>query len=106
MRKRYGTFQLWNIDYRGSLQNNRWYCIETYVKMNTPGRSDGVLRGWVDGYLAMESDSMEFRTSPDLRIEEYWLNFYYGGREVAPNEMYIYLDNLVLSTSRIGTALK
>ena len=36
------------------LENNRWYCIEQHVKLNTPGQSDGVLRGWVDGRLAFE----------------------------------------------------
>ena len=31
------------------LENNRWYCVEQYAKMNTPTQNDGVLRVWVDG---------------------------------------------------------
>ena len=27
-------------------------AVETYVKLNTPGANDGILRGWVDGRLA------------------------------------------------------
>jgi hypothetical protein len=94
----------WDKDYRGSLQKNRWYCIETYVKLNTIGKRDGVLRGWVDGFLAMERENITFRTSLDLKIEEFWVNVYYGGK-VAPNDMHLYIDNLVLSTHRIGTAI-
>lgn len=102
---RYGDTMHWRIGNRGSLQKNRWYCIETYVKMNTVGKSDGILRGWVDGYLAIKEDDIVFRTLPEIKIEEFWVNIYYGGRYTAPNDMHLYIDNLALSTERIGTAL-
>ena len=102
MRKIYGDSMLWEIDNRGSLEKNRWYCIETYIKLNTPGKSDGVLRGWVDGFLAHETENVKFRNSASLLIEEYWVNVYHGGR-AAGNDMHLYLDNLVLSPHRIGT---
>ena len=104
MPRKYGQNMPWDNEYRGSLQKNRWYCIETYVKLNTVGKHDGVLRGWVDGFLAMENETMMFRTSSDLKIEEFWVNVYYGGGWRAPNDMHLYIDNLALSTRRIGTA--
>jgi hypothetical protein len=103
MPRKYGESMPWNKDNRGTLQKNRWYCIETYVKLNTIGKHDGILRGWVDGFLAMENENMMFRTTSDLKIEEFWVNVYYGGKR-APNDMHLYIDNLVLSTHRIGTA--
>ena len=103
MSGKYGDIMHWSKDNRGTLQKNRWYCIETYVKLNTIGNSDGILRGWVDGYLAMEDENITFRTSSDLKVEEFWINIYYGGGWQAPNNMHLYIDNLVLSTHRIGT---
>lgn len=104
MRKKYGQNMLWHKDSRGTLQKNRWYCIETYIKLNTPGKHDGILRGWVDGYLAMEKENVMFRTTEDLKIEEFWVNVYYGGGWQAPSDMHLYIDNLALSRQRIGTA--
>ncbi|MCG6936568.1 MAG: polysaccharide lyase [Gammaproteobacteria bacterium] len=100
----YGQSMLWYNDNRGTLQINRWYCIETYVKLNTVGKHDGILRGWVDGYLAMEIDNLMFRTTEDLKIEEFWVDVFYGGDWRAPNDLHLYIDNLALSTQRIGTA--
>jgi hypothetical protein len=106
MPKKYGSNMRWNIDNRGTLEKNRWYCIETYVRLNTPGEHDGILRGWVDGYLAMEKDDIMFRTIPDLRVEEFWLAVFYGGGWRAPKNMSLYIDNLALSTKPIGTAIQ
>jgi hypothetical protein len=35
--------------------NGNWHEIEVYVKQNTPGSSDGILRVWQDGSLQQES---------------------------------------------------
>ncbi len=103
MPKTYGEAMLWEIDNRGSLKKNQWYCIETYTKLNTVGKNDGILRGWVDGVLAMEKTDIAFRTIAELKIEEFWVNIYYGGKS-APSDMHLYIDNLALSSRRIGTA--
>jgi len=103
MPKTYGEVMLWQKDNRGSLKKDQWYCIETYIKLNTVGKSDGILRGWVDGVLAMENKNIMFRTIPELKIEEFWVNIYYGGKS-APSDMHLYIDNLALSSRRIGTA--
>ena len=104
MKGKYGSNLLWDIEGRGSLARSRWYCIETYVRMNTPGQNDGVLRGWVDGHLAMERDDLRFRDTPRLKVEKFWMNLYHGGGDPAPHDMRIYLDNVALSTAPIGPA--
>ena len=43
----YGDSVLWNRGARGFLERNRWYCIDQHLKLNTPGKKDGVLRAWV-----------------------------------------------------------
>jgi hypothetical protein len=40
---------VWNRDGFAGLENNRWYCLEQHARLNTPGKNDGLLRGWVDG---------------------------------------------------------
>jgi len=34
---------------RVPLSDDRWYCIETHLKMNTPGVADGIIELWIDG---------------------------------------------------------
>jgi hypothetical protein len=106
MKGTYGDNLHWDIENRGSLKNERWYCIETYVKMNTPGKNDGILRGWVDGQLAMEKIDLRFRDIPDLKIEGFWVNLYYGGKWASPQDMDVYFDNVALSYQPIGPIKK
>lgn len=98
----YGSTWRWPIGYRGYLENNRWYCIEQYVKMNTPGEADGVLRGWVDGRLAFERTDLRFRTVEALKVEQIWMNLYHGGSAVSPEDMDQYYDNVVIAREYIG----
>ena len=102
MQGKFGDNLHWGIEQRGSLQNGQWYCIETYVKMNAPGKNDGVLRGWVDGELAMERTDLRFRDVPDLKIEGFWMNVYYGGTIPSERDMDVYFDNMALSFKPIG----
>ena len=41
MEGNYGSGWVWTQGYRGFLDNNRWYCVEQYVKLNTPGQDGG-----------------------------------------------------------------
>ncbi|THF61624.1 polysaccharide lyase [Pseudothauera rhizosphaerae] len=98
----YGATWGWNLGPTGALEKNRWYSVEQYVRMNTPGRKDGVLRAWIDGRLAFERTDLRFRDVPDLRIETLWLNVYHGGTKPTPQEMSLYIDNLVIAREYIG----
>ena len=42
------------------LETNRWYSIEQYLKLNTPGKHDGVLRAWAGGRLVLEKRACAF----------------------------------------------
>ena len=99
---RYGDIWIWNKGYRGFLQNNRWYSIEQYLKMNTPGEKDGVLRAWVDGELAFEKTDIRFRHIKSLKIEEIWMNVYHGGTSPSPYDQHLFIDNVVVAKKYIG----
>jgi len=102
MKGRYGSGWMWETEKRGYLQNNRWYCIEQYAKMNTPGKNDGILRGWVDGKPAFEKTDVRMRDVDTLRIEAVWLNVYLGGSWVARSDHHLYIDNVVIAHDYIG----
>ena len=98
----YGDVWLWQEDYRGLLADNRWYCVEQYVKMNTPTLNDGILRAWIDGRLAFEKTDLRFRDVDYLKVEEVWMNVYHGGTAPSPYDQHLYVDNLVIASSYIG----
>jgi hypothetical protein len=102
MKGRYGSNWVWDVEERGYLENNRWYCIEQYVKMNTPGKNDGILRGWVDGQPAFEKTDVRMRDVDTLRIEAIWLNVYFGGSRVAKSDHHLYIDDVLIAHNYIG----
>ena len=98
----YGDTWLWQNDYRGFLENNRWYSIEQYLKMNTPGQKNGILRAWVDGRLAFEKTGIRFRHLDKLKIEQIWMNVYHGGKKPSPRDQHMFIDNVVIARRYIG----
>jgi hypothetical protein len=102
MRGTYGEGWDWSIGDRGLLANNRWYSIEQYLKINTPGRNDGVLRVWVDGLLAFEQSGIRVRDIPELKIEQIWMDVYHGGTRRSGHPQHLYIDNVVIADRYIG----
>lgn len=102
MKGQYGDNWVWNRDGFGGLENNRWYCIEQQARLNAPGKNDGLLRAWVDDRLVFEKTDVRMRDVDTLRIENVWLNLYYGGAWTAPHDMHVYIDDVVISRDRIG----
>ena len=102
MKGAYGDNWVWRDNGFTGLENNRWYCIEQQARMNTPGKNDGILRGWVDGRLVFEKTDVRMRDVPELKIETVWLNLYYGGTWTAPQDMHVYIDDVVISMRLIG----
>ncbi len=88
----------------GMLQPERWYAVETYVRLNTPGQDDGVLRGWIDGELSYQKENAVFRKPghDDLHLRTIWLNVYKGGSKGNCDTGHVYLDQMVVSRDYIG----
>jgi hypothetical protein len=102
MEGNYGTNWVWQKDYRGFLENNRWYSLEQYLKLNTPSKKDGILRAWVDGRLAFEKTDIRFRHAEKLKIEQVWMNVYHGGTTPSPYNQHVFIDNVVIAKKYIG----
>lgn len=101
---RSGAHWGWGEGVSGLLRNNRWYSIEQHLKLNTPGKNDGLFEAWIDGHLAYRRDNLRFRDVPALKIEDIWMNVYHGGTQPAPHDLTLYIDNVVIARRYIGPA--
>lgn len=86
----------------GLIGVDRWVCIEQHVRLNTPGKDDGLLEVWIDGRPTLVRRDLRLRDNPGVRIEEVWLNIFHGGMQVAQAPMHAFIDNLVVARSYIG----
>lgn len=99
---KYGENWYWERDGFDGLEKNRWYCIEQHVRMNTPGKKDGILRAWVNDKLVYEKSDVRMRHVDSLKIETVWINVYYGGSWTATNNYHLFIDDIAISEHRIG----
>jgi hypothetical protein len=64
---------------RVQLQRGQWYHVRQHVKLNTPGKSDGVLREWVNGQLVLNRTNAQFRVDPSVQVTHVSWNVFRGG---------------------------
>ena len=84
------------------LETGRWYCIEQHIRLNTPGREDGVLRAWVDGQPVFEKRDLRLRDTMTVGIQNAWMDVYMGGSQPATRDMYLRISKVVVASSYIG----
>jgi len=78
------------------LQRGRWYTLESYIKVNTPGVANGIMRAWVDGVQVLEKTNVMWRTVDTLKLDGVFFTFGYGGGSDiwnSPEDQYNYFDN-------------
>ncbi|SCX96729.1 hypothetical protein SAMN05216233_102341 [Desulfoluna spongiiphila] len=93
-----GTTQLYETD-----NADHWICIESRVKLNSSGNSDGEQDLWIDGELEIHQTGLNWIGSwREYGINMISLGNYWNGGSPRPQQRY--LDNLVIATSRIGMA--
>ncbi len=92
--KTWGDAVWW--DDGGNMDFDKWYHVKQYVKLNTPGKKDGILRAWVNGKLVYERKNWNFRIVDKLKIYAYWFNYYNGGRDTADATGTVMIDDFKL----------
>ncbi len=99
----HGDLLLWDEEV-ATLEHGRWYCVEGYVALNTPGVADGLLTGWVDGTEAFSQNGIRYRRAdePAVAIESFWFDVYYGGQDPAPQRHEVDFDSLSFGQDRLG----
>ena len=94
----FGTIDSMGTTFRAG----RWYTVEQYVKLNTPGQSDGVGRVWINGHLTWESTHVRFRNSAASRINQLHVNVYHGGLGIPKAPIHYRIASIAVSHSYIG----
>jgi hypothetical protein len=84
-----------------SFERDAWHRVEFRVKLNTPGLNDASQTFWLDGVQRGTWSGFSLRSSDVLRLNAVQLTF---NRGIAggPNVQKLFVDNLVVSTSRPG----
>ena len=80
-------------------ERDRWYCMEMMVKANTPGRADGEATFWIDGALKGHFGGIRWRTTEDLKINDFWLLLYVHNSTQVNR---VWFDEVVISQDYIG----
>lgn len=93
------------------LGHDRWHGIEKSLRLNsvaedspdeTGGQPDGILRAVINGKLALQRDDLLFRHTRTLRIESVWLDVYHGGKDPAPDDLVLFLDDIEIFVGEPG----
>ena len=87
---------------RGLLRHGEWYCIQGYIRLNTPGEHDGIIRIWVDRELAAEKTDYAFRRSAEdhIGINWFWFDVYFGGKRTPSTDQSVTIDELTISDQK------
>lgn len=85
----------------GAARTGRWQCIEARMRLNDPGRSNGVMELWIDDALEARRAGLDWLGRYDafginaVFLENYW-------NDGSPADQQRFFDNFVVSTERIG----
>lgn len=94
----------WTLGGQRYFKPGQWHKVETYIRLNTPGRADGIIQSWFDGELALDRRTIRFRSVSSLKINLLHFASFFGGSDTtwAPNkDEYAYIDNFVIATRPI-----
>lgn len=89
--------------------DDAWHCVEAQFKLNTldlkadKPNADGIVRGWFDGKLVIEHTNVILRSTdyPNMKFNQFLMAPYFGPG-LLPHAQKLWIDEMVVSTKRIG----
>ena len=85
-------------------ESGRWVCVECHVKLNTPGKSDGMFELWIDGKPEASRTDLDWQgTWSEYAINAVFLENYWNSGSTKRQARWF--DNFVISTRPIGPAV-
>lgn len=100
----YGEDFQWAIGGQRRFVPGTWHTIEHRVVMNTPGAHDGIIQGWFDGELALDTRDLRFRDVSTFAIDGLYFSTFFGGSTAdwAPSsDQVVDFDDFVVSTGHV-----
>lgn len=87
------------------LEDNTWYTIRQYIKLNTPGQNDGIVTMWINGVETYHNTKEKIRNAgkDNLKINALIMNTYRGGSRTdpvwhSPRDEYAFFDDFKVWT--------
>jgi len=82
-------------------ESGRWRCIESHIKLNTPGNADGEFDLWIDGKLDASRKGLNWHGRwKDYAINAVFLENYWNSGAMKAESRWF--DDFVVSTKPIG----
>jgi hypothetical protein len=82
-------------------ESGRWICVESRVKINSPGAKDGIFELFVDGKLEAARNDLDWHgTWDDYAINAVFLENYWNDGSLKRQERWF--DDFVIGTAPIG----
>lgn len=88
--------------YGSNIPQNRWACIETHIKMSSPGVSDGIIEAWIDSNQIIARYDLPMRDATTSGQNSPTAKFNYNRLFVQYGEGDLYYDKLAVGNQRIG----
>jgi len=99
--KRFGEDFYWKINDKSvKFQKNKWHILKTRIKMNTPGKKDGIVQSWFDNKLVLKKKIMLRAKNSHFGIDAFNFTTFFGGNDKtwAPKkDEYVLFDNFIIS---------
>jgi hypothetical protein len=80
-----------------SISRGGWHHFEFWVRLNTPGASDGEQRFWIDGDLRGEWSGLNFRSTDSLRLNAFQIT---ANATPINSPRYMYIDDVLVAGAR------
>ena len=87
------------------LEDDTWYTVRQYLKLNTPGQDDGTVIMWIDGEEVYRNTKHNMRKTGkgNLKINALIMNTYRGGSRTdpvwhSPRDEYAFFDDFKVWT--------
>ncbi len=96
-----GGTETYNV-YGSSIPQNRWACIETHIKMSSPGVSNGIIEAWIDSNQIIARYDLPMRDATTSGQNSPTAKFNYNRLFVQYGEGDLYFDKLAVGNQRIG----
>ncbi|HET6763018.1 MAG TPA: hypothetical protein VFH27_05080, partial [Longimicrobiaceae bacterium] len=83
-----------------------WYTLVSRVRMNTPGRKDGIVQAWLDGSPVLDRRNLRFRDVDAFAIDQFQFSTFFGGSTpdyaAARDETIDFADFVISTTAPPG----
>lgn len=88
--------------YGPTIPQNRWVCIETHIKLSSPGVHNGIVEAWIDGVQGLARYDVQMRDAVASGRHSLTENLTFNRLYVQHGGGDLYIDKLAFGDQRIG----